>query len=113
MNSRSGAGRFGLVCYQHHRAPFAPKDRRHVVVERVKPGLGVDDHDDHVGCIGGGLGLAASRIGEFEPVRHIGAGIDARRIDETEGSSAPVGECVEAIPGNARRVLDDCEAAAD
>jgi hypothetical protein len=32
----------------------------------VKAGLGVDDHDDDVGCIGGSLGLAASGIGELD-----------------------------------------------
>ena len=79
----------------------------------MEAGLGVDDHDDDVGRIGGGLGLAASRIGEFEAVRHVGAGVDARRIDEAKSSPAPVGERVEAIPRDAGRVLDDRQPAAD
>src|SRR5580692_12651000 len=79
----------------------------------MKAGLGVDDHDDDVGRIGGGLGLAASRIGELEAMRHVGAGVDAGRIDQAESSSAPVGECVEAIPRDPGAVLYDRQPAAD
>ena len=41
--------RFGLVGDENERAAFAPQDPRDVVVERMKPGLRVDDHNDDVG----------------------------------------------------------------
>ena len=46
-------------------------------------------------------------------MRHIGAGVDARGVDEAKSSSAPVGECVEAISRDAGRVLDNRQPAAD
>ena len=75
--------------------------------------LRVDDEDHDVGLLRGGLGLASRGFGKVIAVRHIGIRIDARRVDQAKSAATPLAQRVQAIAGNAGRVLDDREALTD
>jgi hypothetical protein len=100
-----------LVCDEQHRAPRAPHDRGHVVVERRAAGLRVDDEDDDVGLARGRLRLVPRRL--RDGVARGCFVVDPAGVDDAERAAAPLSERVEAVARHAGRVVDDGEAAAD
>lgn len=113
MYGRERAWRLGFVG-DHYDAPARhTQDLRDLLIERIDPGLRIDDEDYNVGFLRSGFGLPPCRFREFVTVRGVRIRIDTRRVDHAERAATPFAQRVEPVARHAGRVLDDREALSD
>ena len=108
---RVGIGMAGLVALvdgQHDRL-FRPLEHgRDLRVRSGQADRHVDDHNDDRGRLDGDLRLTAHELQHFV----VRAGLDAAGVDKGKAAAVPLAFAVNAVAGDAGRVLDDGHALA-
>lgn len=97
-----------LVDGDHDGLSAAAQQVRHALVGRGDPHVPVDDHQENVALRYGlvDMGLDSRAEGAF-------LAEDAPRVHDVKGFAAPLRRTVDAVPGNAGRVVDDGLPASD
>ena len=97
------SGRVAFVDAEHHRLTAFLQHDGHVRIVGGHARAQIRHQQDHVRLIDGQLRLTA-HLGQDHIV---GAGLDAAGIRQHEFSAAPLARGKDAVPGHARRILDD------